>query len=175
VTTIEYESEIFETWKKQLMKTIGLITFLLLSLAARGQHQVVATAGDFDQNESGSVSWTLGQVVTPTLSGTDMVLTQGFQQVSLEVVASNAPGLDAQAKVKAYPNPVANRITVEVGDLSNSTLSFELYTLQGQLVKKKSIHTDHQRINMEGKPSGEYLLRILSDGKPVESFKIIKR
>ena len=148
---------------------------ILLSLTAHGQHQAVTTAGDFDQNESGSVSWTLGQIVTATHSGSDIILTQGFQQISLEVVTSTRHDIDVRRQVKAYPNPVAGQITIETSDLSNKTLSFELYNLQGQLIKKKKMNANYQRINMESEPSGEYLLRILSDGKPVESFKIIKR
>jgi len=157
------------------MKTIGLIILVLLSLAAKGQHQVVSAAGDFDRNESGSVSWTLGQVVTNTLSGSEIIVTQGFQQISLEVVTSARHDIEVQSQVKAYPNPVANQITLEMGKMENLALSFELYNLQGQLIKKKKIDTNYQRINMESEPSGEYLLRILSDEEPVESFKIIKR
>lgn len=41
---------------------------------------VVSSSGDHFQATNGSVSWTLGELVTETYASTNIVLTQGFQQ-----------------------------------------------------------------------------------------------
>lgn len=42
--------------------------------------QVVTTCGNFDQSDSFSLSWTLGEPITETFSTGAFILTQGFQQ-----------------------------------------------------------------------------------------------
>ncbi len=42
--------------------------------------QVVASGGDYFEGSSVSLSWTLGEIATETLSNGNIILTQGFQQ-----------------------------------------------------------------------------------------------
>ena len=42
--------------------------------------QVIATDGNYVAASQGSLSWTLGEVITETFSNTNGFLTQGFQQ-----------------------------------------------------------------------------------------------
>jgi len=51
----------------------------MLSANVRTQ-EVVASAGGYFENDDISMSWTVGETVIQTFSGTDIILTQGFQQ-----------------------------------------------------------------------------------------------
>jgi hypothetical protein len=57
----------------------GVLTMLLISQQVCPQ-QVVATAGGYYDNVTGSLSWTLGEIATETFSNGGYILTQGFQQ-----------------------------------------------------------------------------------------------
>jgi len=65
------------------MKTRKILPIIILSLTFSLQihsQQVVSSAGGFYQNDIISVSWTLGETVIETFEGSDLILTQGFQQ-----------------------------------------------------------------------------------------------
>ncbi len=59
-----------------------LLIFLLMLLITKfaASQQVVATAGDYFENDNLSISWTLGETIIATFESENIVLTQGFQQ-----------------------------------------------------------------------------------------------
>jgi len=77
--------------KNKPMKNYLLaILVLTASVSVKAQQlEVIATSGDFYENSSGSLSWTLGEVFIETLSETNFILTQGFQQSKLTLTAIN--------------------------------------------------------------------------------------
>jgi hypothetical protein len=69
--------------KRSLLYFITGFTFLALSLSASGQMaspEVIASGGDYFQNDNISLSFTVGETITETFSNGDVTLTQGFQQ-----------------------------------------------------------------------------------------------
>ena len=157
------------------MKTIFLAILVMFSLATHGQRMVVVAAGDFDRHEQGSLSWTLGQAATGHFTGSNMILTQGFQQSNLEVTTSTRFYPEMEGKITAYPNPVRNRLAVHLQDMDEISLSFQLFDLEGRLLKEEKIHSNPRRIHFNGMPSGKYILRITSGKKIIKTFKLIKR
>ena len=71
-------------------------------------------------------------------------------------------------KVKVYPNPVTDYVTVE--SPVNSTLF--LYNSVGMLVYKGT--GDNKKLSVASMPSGVYILKVVSD-KGIDTQKIIKR
>lgn len=67
--------------------------------------------------------------------------------------------------LRAYPTIVQNNMTVEAENMTGKTLS--LYSLQGKLMAKTMITSDHFQYSLSGKPKGMYILR-------VEGFKPLK-
>lgn len=64
--------------KKPIACFISLI-LLMLTVNVNAQ-QVIASAGGYFENDNISLSWTVGEPVTETFAGVDLILTQGFQQ-----------------------------------------------------------------------------------------------
>lgn len=65
------------------MKKFTVLLFVALLAGAFAQisaQQVVASAGGYYEGENISLSWTVGEPVIETFSGTNVILTQGFQQ-----------------------------------------------------------------------------------------------
>jgi hypothetical protein len=94
---------------------ISLVALVLLSLAGHAQimlePSVLASGGNYAETESMSISWTLGELATTTLTGGDMILTQGFQQPSDFGTGINTEELNWG--ITAYPNPVATTLYVK--------------------------------------------------------------
>jgi hypothetical protein len=65
------------------VRILFVILCIQLHFAGAKAQQAVSSAGTYFENESGSISWTLGEVVIETLSAGETILTQGFQQPSI--------------------------------------------------------------------------------------------
>ncbi|MBN2174991.1 MAG: hypothetical protein JW731_12730 [Bacteroidales bacterium] len=66
-----------------MKKIKALLLVLLIPVFVISQSvspQVVSSAGDFFEGTNVSLSWTLGEIATETLSNGNVILTQGFQQ-----------------------------------------------------------------------------------------------
>ena len=50
------------------------------------QQEVISSAGAAFENSTGSISFTMGECITSTLSTTSYILTQGFHQTKLTIV-----------------------------------------------------------------------------------------
>jgi len=76
-----------------MQKFYSLIVGLLISGFLSAQTvspEVISTSGDYFSNASASLSWTLGELATETLTAGNITLTQGFQQTySLQITGIN--------------------------------------------------------------------------------------
>ena len=78
--------------------------------------------------------------------------------------------------VAVWPNPVENVCHVRIPDLNGiGTTEMQLYDVQGKLILHKWIETEEMEIDLSGKPSGMYLLRIVSDGNVIATRKVIRK
>ena len=78
----------------------------------------------------------------------------------------------ASSRVKIYPNPVSDLITIE--GLMGRELTLELLNIQGQILRSRhSIHKDLITLPVADLSAGEYLIRIRSEHIDVD-FRILK-
>ena len=82
-------------------------TFFCFEFTAQS---VISNAGEFWNNTSGSLSWTLGEVVTETLTSDDFYLTQGFQQIHEGYL--NLSDLVGSNDLLIFPNPFYSEINI---------------------------------------------------------------
>jgi hypothetical protein len=95
-----------------LLRLIHL-SIVLLSVGHLQAQEVIATDGNYAATIDGSLSWTLGEIVTETFSLTDH-LTQGFQQNYEDFVSVDELGQEIILSV--FPNPFQGEITLQVSD-----------------------------------------------------------
>ena len=87
-----------------------IILCLLFSMKVTAQ-QVIANAGEFWNNSEGSLSWTIGEVVTETVTTASYQLTQGFQQIQegYLVLSDNLFLND----ITIFPNPFSSEVKIQ--------------------------------------------------------------
>ncbi|MBS3777171.1 MAG: T9SS type A sorting domain-containing protein [Bacteroidales bacterium] len=160
-------------------------TFLLFLVfgvtGLRAQEAQPATGGEAS-GSGGSVSYSVGQVVYTTVSGSSASSNQGIQQpyeIVVETALDEAKGIELN--VLAYPNPVQNflvlKITnylVSVGDLALNDLFCQLYDVNGNMLKRVRIKSSETRIAMNRFIPAIYFLKVLRDEREIKTFKIIK-
>ena len=159
-------------------KRLKLSAVLLLGLGLTGLHaqeSVNATGGDAS-GSGGSASYSVGQVVYTTNTGTNGSVAEGVQhayEISVVTEIEEATGINLS--VKAYPNPTANYLTLSVEEFDISNLSYQLYDMQGKLLQKETITSNQTSIDMNNLVPASYFVKVTQNNTEVKTFKIIKK
>lgn len=94
--------------------------------------QVIASGGNYVSSPSGSISYTIGEAVTPTLSGGGHILTQGFQQPTDIVNGLLDIEKEAYGSFSLYPIPATDKLWFGYEFPSPGQVKVELYNTLGQ-------------------------------------------
>ena len=158
-------------------KLLKLSTVLLLGLGLTGvqaQTSVNATGGDASGG-GGSVSYSVGQVVYTTHTGTSGSVAEGVQQpYEISVVTGLEEAQSINLSVTAYPNPTTDYLTLRIDEFEISNLSFQLYDMNGKLLQNEKITGNQTSIVMSNLLPATYFVKVIQGNKEVKTFKIIK-
>jgi hypothetical protein len=82
--------------------------------------------------------------------------------------------IDGKYTLNAYPNPVKEQLTLEIGGLGeDSKASFIMYDLNGVEVRRNDKLQSSNVVRFDDLGSGVYIIKMLIAGKPVD-VKVIK-
>jgi hypothetical protein len=156
--------------------TITLISFCILGLLTplQAQNTIPATGGNAS-GIGGSISYTVGQVVYTSNTGTTGSVTQGVQQpyeISVITGLEESKGIDLNCI--AYPNPTIDFLTLKVGNCDKENLSYKLFDINGILLQNKKIAGNETTIDLSNLVSATYFLIVTDNNKEIKTFKIIK-
>ena len=158
-------------------KRLQLSAVLLLGLGLTGlqaQESVNATGGDA-LGSGGSASYSVGQVVYTTNTGTNGSVAQGVQQAfEISVVTGLEEAKGINLSVSAYPNPTTDYLTLSIGEFDISNLSYQLYDMNGKLLQNEKITGNQTSIAMGNLVPANYFVKVIQGNKEVKTFKIIK-
>ncbi len=135
---------------------------------------VITAAGNYDTNANNKLSWTIGEVITETISNTGNKLTQGIQQGNWDIntFVDNTENL---IKINLYPNPATDYVNLEIQLQDNQKLYYQLYDLNGRYLQNEKITSVSTKINLTGYVGTAYFLNVYSANKKLlKSFKILK-
>lgn len=163
-----------------MKKNLILLLMMIIVPVVRGQSlspTVLATAGTVFDNGSFSLSWTVGEVATTTLTAGNIMLTQGFHQGPL--IAS---GIKAEAfswQIQTFPNPVTDMLTIRFDMEKSFKITLEVRDLLGRLrlIQRQELvyPGDTRKLDFNGLSEGIYILRVMTpDKKTMQTYKIIK-
>ena len=158
-------------------KTITSIAFLLLGLGGLQAQETVPAAGGDATGSGGSSSYTVGQIVYTTETGSNGSVAQGVQQPYEISTTVGVRVTEVNLELVAYPNPTNNALTLNIGAsalLSNQSLSYHLYDMQGKLIDSKQVVNHSTTIGMQDLPTSTYLLSVLDNNSIIKTFRIVK-
>jgi hypothetical protein len=158
------------------------LLFLAFGMAGLRAQEAQPAAGGEASGSGGSVSYSVGQVVYSTVSGSSGSSNQGIQQpyeIVVETALDEAKGIEL--KVLAYPNPVQDFLVLKIGNnlISDrnsalNDLSYQLYDMNGSLLKRAGVTASETRISMNRFIPAFYFLKVLRGEREIKTFKIIK-
>jgi hypothetical protein len=156
-----------------------LLTFLLLavslSLNLEAQETISAAGGNAVES-AGSVSFTIGQTFYTAPNGAGGSILQGVQQpYEISIVTGIEQARGIELSVAVFPNPVTDFLVLRVDQYDPEWLYYQLFDVQGRLIKTGKILGEETLIDMEGTSPSVYLLRILDNETYIKTFRIIKK
>jgi hypothetical protein len=143
--------------------------FMLFSNA----QDLISTGGDFFQQNSGSISFTIGEPIIETIEndGNNITLTQGFQQATPNII-TGIETLD-DVLVNIYPNPTTDYIHVKQDE--PKYLDYQLFDLNGVMVKNDKLVGLETKVSLAEYLPSVYILKIINDNAECKTFQIIKK
>ncbi len=159
-------------YKKLKLSAVFLLVIGLTGLQAQ---EAIPTTGGEASGTGGSASYSVGQVVYTTNTGTNGSVAQGVQQpfeISVVTAIEEAKGINLS--VTAYPNPTTDYLTLSIDEFEISDLSYQLCDINGKLLQKEKITGNQTSIVMSNLVSASYFVKVIQGNKEVKTFKIIK-
>lgn len=154
--------------------TITSIVFILLGLGGLHAQESSSATGGKATGSGGTASYSVGQVVYTTNTGTNGSVAQGVQQ-PFEIsttVGINETSINLEMSV--YPNPTSNYLSLKVESEKLENLSYQLIDLQGKIIESKKVNSTNTTVAMESLPTATYFLKISDNKQVVKTYKIIK-
>jgi hypothetical protein len=161
---------------RHLQLKFGAILFFALGLTGIQAQEVITTSGgNASVSDQGSVSWSVGQVVYTTYTGTTGSVAQGVQQsFEISVVSGIEEARDIDLFFSAYPNPATDYLILRTDNFEVSNLSYQLYDNNGKLLEREILSGNETIIDMNNFVPATYFLKVTGNNKEVKTFKIIK-
>jgi hypothetical protein len=151
------------------------VLLLFLGLVGLSAQEVIPASGGNASGSGGSASFSVGQLMFNTHTGTNGSVAEGVQQpyeISTITGIEEVLGIDLVSSV--YPNPTADFLTLRVEDNLNMELSYQLFDIGGRLLKINKVTENETTIDMVRFSAGTYFLKITDNNRDVKTFKIIK-
>lgn len=148
---------------------------LLLGLTQVNAQETVVTSGGNATGTNGNVSYSVGQTLYTTITGTTGSVAQGVQQPFEIQTVLGAENFNINLQLSVYPNPTTNWLQLDIKNYSFEKLGYQVFDSNGKLVLQSKISTETTTINMENLSTNIYLLKVLDNNKEMKTFKIIKK
>jgi len=142
------------------MKNTILLLIILGSLTSLGQsltNERLSALGKSYQTANSQIEFTLGSI-----SQTAKLFTVGVED------------LDKEIRFNIYPNPSIDFVTIQ-NEMSYA-YQYELVNPLGQTIRNGDVNRSQvKQLSISNLSKGLYYLKFYSDGKSVQSIKIIKQ
>lgn len=153
--------------------SIMLCLLLIYTVALQAQ-EVVTSSGGYGTTAGARVTWTIGEPVTETLSGTNSILTQGFNQGDIIITMirnPEKPGLT----FKVYPNPASDHIRISAAGSETGNLKYMIIDMSGKVLIEKNLSGAESDISVGHLAPSNYFLKVYQNNREIGVFKIIKK
>ncbi len=158
---------------KQLLILSCFVIALSFSISAQ---ETISTSGGEATGAGGTASYTVGQIFYQTHSGDNGSVAEGVQQpFEISVVADIESESEIYLSIEAYPNPTTDFLTLAIIDNELSGLSYQLYDMQGRVLKTQEIVNAETKIDVKKLQPATYFVKVLQNNNEVKVFKVIKR
>jgi hypothetical protein len=155
--------------------TLSYIIFLNLGLTDLYAQETVAVSGGVAKGSDGSASYSIGQALYNTHTGSNGSVAHGVQQpyeISIILGINGTEGISLT--LLAYPNPTKDVLTLKVENYNSENLYYKVIDLNGKLLEFSKLNDYETQIAMSKYPPALYLLKVYDSQKEIRVFKVVK-
>lgn len=158
----------------------SVVVVMIMNISMNAQSltpTVFSTSGSTLENANFSLSYTIGEPVTATLTNSNNTLTQGFQQPLYDVVSNITDyANNLLININVFPNPTDKLIHVEFNTSENKKAIMYLYDISGKVITSETIQANTTKaIHLENTASGQYILKITDENNQLLSTHKIQK
>ncbi len=147
------------------MKQLRVYTLFLLGSGAVYAQEALLTAGAEASSSIGTVSYSVGQLLYSTDTGTTGSASQGVQQPYQGSITLGNGVTATVVNFSLYPNPTTDKLILTTESLEHFTLNIHLYDITGKVLRAQALTENTTTIRMEDLPSATYFLQIYATPK----------
>lgn len=158
-------------------RSLTLLIFFMILWSFSSQAQQLLGIGDHYSVGNVTISWSLGEISTNTISDSQYQLSQGFQQSSNLSILSVTNDPENSNSTSIYPNPTeSNFFFVKRGGKLNTheELNYAVINTNGQIVRQGKTSETLIRISTEFLSPGMYFVRLTSQNNTINQKIIIQ-
>ena len=171
------------------LKIISLLVIIMLFFSFKGISQntqtntnnimeTINTSGADATGSSGTVTYSIGQVFYTYIGQSVYNVAQGIQHEELEkTLTTPENNVEPKTEIFIFPNPTTDYVTINMEGLEveNGPRSYQLYDIQGRILKQNTINQSETQINLTDLSSSIYILQVYLNNKVLKTFKILKK
>lgn len=164
-------------YEKKMKKLYSLILILMGVTAASAQSAIVPIGGDAQSN-SGSVSFTVGQIAVQTSENSyGVTIGEGVQQ-PYEIMTV---GVDEYSEITlnavVYPNPTENIAQLQLNgfEIPAGGLRAILYDGNGKRLQNIKVTDDFTTFQIGQYATGTYYLELRGGKRVLKTFKVVRK
>nr|MBS0037311.1 T9SS type A sorting domain-containing protein [Saprospiraceae bacterium] len=160
---------------KKIIFGFGLFLFLGFGTVQLQAQQAVVPAGGNASGNSGSVSYTVGQVFYQTIDGPSAYATEGVQQPYEIYNLTSVENLELTLEVSIFPNPTSDYLIIELDESVDRSMNYAVFDVSGKQVDNQLLSGIRTAIPTAGLSSGTYFIAIFREGEKINTFKVVKQ
>lgn len=138
--------------------------------------EVVATAGNYVENGSVTINWTVGEPVIKTIGNQTHFLTQGFNQMQW-ITIGEYYHIPTQLNASVYPNPMSRDLTLDFPGVENLRTKYRVmvFDLLYKPVFESEIESELSNFDLSHLRNATYVIHLVDEeGRFLKSFRVIK-
>jgi len=155
---------------KLIFVFIGIL-FCLNGFSQEIRSYVISSTGASIMGDNGSLYLSIGEPMNTEISGGDIMISQGFLQVSISESTSTDELLSEEINV--FPNPSTADLHIELPEMEGDYI-YHLYDNLGKTIETKNIQQVRTKVNLTLLDPGTYFLKVTKASKSSRTLKIIK-
>jgi hypothetical protein len=159
------------------LKAIGFLWLLFCTTETLHAQQGVVSSGGNISSATGSVSYSIGQVMYNHIEGEVGSLNQGVQQPHTFTIVG-IEDLQEETTFRLYPNPADQFVHIQLAsppsfDASHH-LTARLYDMTGNLITEQSLNQEINTLSLRQCTEAAYIVQILDQQKQIKSYALFK-
>ena len=143
-----------------------------LGYTAKCQQAIVSSGASYTNN-SGSLSYSIGQAFYSDINEGNIRITEGVQQAYATTI-DNVNIEEAQFELSVFPNPTRDYLHVHTDLVDVSNYSYCIYNKEGKIILSSDMKTSQTDIDLSQFSAATYFLQIRNKKQIEQTFTIIK-